>query len=775
MTSGGETPVQSLDYVKILRGVWRRQKRILLGLFVALAAPLLIVVYYTTPPLYVSSATLAVERPPMDLIPQVRDVSNKDMSNNLATKKDTVSTLLIHLRSRSLSAAVADVLPTQSLQELDMNPQYTDYVLLLSNTLKSWLGRPPTILIPKQRAVAELQKARMDFRASGDPAGVFHIEATASGPRAAVDLVSTYIHVLTGRSRVADVEDARKVREFLEAQSEQVKESVVKAEENLMKFQAGKGRVKFAAQNESDVLRLSQLENALAEAQASREVVSARIAKLRQSLNQPRIEERGRSPEKQGKEESAATPDQPGTQPKFISFKLAQERLAGLKAKLVDLRERYTEAHPLIQKTEQEVTYYQALVAQLARDLPTSEKGGEETQKQLAELVSEDSTLQAKVDSASIQLNRLRSNLRTFGEDEIRFRNLQRTVDMNRNLLAILTDKLMAARIREQGDLGLFRIIDPPSFPSDPTRSRTYKLMLAIIALSSGVAFGLALAIELWTLPIDTESDVQRTTGLPVLGSVGIIQAQRNGRNRERSRTPGTSSLPIYLQGSSETVRVNIELYRAIRAAVETERMRSGFRSIMICSAWPAEGKSSAIINLAHAFQEFGRRVLMIDGDLRRPSLHKALAVGNKPGIVDFLVNNATLESVCRRLPSGVTVVPGQVAKQDVGALFASARAKELLKFGAEFFDLVIYDSAPILAVPDNLLLPTQVDRVIIVVKSTSTSTRDFQKVHALLERRNASILGVILNQVERRAIDYYHPRYRKYYTTKDTGAKLEA
>ncbi len=769
--------MQSLDYVKILRGVWSRQKRILLGVFLALAAPLLILAHYTTPPLYVSTSTLSVERSPMELIPQVRDVSN-----NLSDKRDTVSILILYLRSRSLSAAVAEALPNQSLEELDANPQHTDYFLKLSNMVKGWLGRPPTILSQKQHAIAELQKARMDFRPSGDPAGVFRIEATASGPRAAVDLVRTYIQVLTGRSRAADQEDARKVREFLEAQSEQVRQSLAQAEESLVKFQEQKGRIKFAAQNESDIVRLSQLENALAEAQASREVVSGRIAKFRQSLNQPKTEERSRFSEKQAMEESVTSPGQSKTPPQFISFRQAQERLAGSKAKLVELRERYTEAHPLIQRTEQEIAYYQALVAQLARDLPTSQKGNEsgipinleEAHKQLAQLVSEESALNAKIDTVSIQLNRLRSTLRTTGQDEVRFRTLNRTVEMNRNLLAILSDKLMAARIREQGDLGLFRVIDPPSFPNEPTRSRTYKLMLTIIALCSGVAFGLALAIELWTMPIDTESDVQRATGLPVLGSVGIIQTQSNARDRNQSHTRRTSSLPIYLRGSSETVKVNVELYRAIRAAVESERMKRSFHTIMICSAWPAEGKSSVVINLAHAFQEYGRRVLVIDADLRRPSLHHALAVGNKPGIVDFLLNNAAPESVCRPLPSGVTLVPGQVAKQDPGSLLSSARARELLKFGTEFFDLVLYDSAPILAVPDNLLLPAQVDKVIVVVKSTSTSTRDFQKVHKLLEARNASILGVILNQVERGAIDYYHPRYRKYYAPNDGKATVD-
>jgi hypothetical protein len=117
----------------------------------------------------------------MDLIPQVRDLSSRQ-ANSQTNTRHAVSTLLVHLRSRSLSAAVADALPLQSLEELHTNPQYTDYRLMLSNMVKGWFGTSPTILTPRQRAIAEMQEARMDFRPSQDPAGVLYIQATASTP-----------------------------------------------------------------------------------------------------------------------------------------------------------------------------------------------------------------------------------------------------------------------------------------------------------------------------------------------------------------------------------------------------------------------------------------------------------------------------------------------------------------------------------------------------------------------------------------------------------------
>jgi Mrp family chromosome partitioning ATPase len=111
-------------------------------------------------------------------------------------------------------------------------------------------------------------------------------------------------------------------------------------------------------------------------------------------------------------------------------------------------------------------------------------------------------------------------------------------------------------------------------------------------------------------------------------------------------------------------------------------------------------------------------------------------------------------------------MIPGQVAKDDAASLLASARFRELLDVARQQFDLILVDSAPVLAVPDNLLLATIIDRVIIVAKATGTSTRDLRKAQTEIERAGGRILGVVLNQANPRDVPYYHPRYRKYYTS---------
>ncbi len=749
---------QGLDYTAILRGIWRRHKLLVAAVFLGLAIPLLLVVHYSNKtPLYISTGTIDIEAP-FGQNPFFRETSSYD----------NIATTLALLKSRSLSEGVAEALPKESFNELVNNAQYTDYVLILTNMIKRWLGQPPTVLSPQQRAVAELLNARMTFAPVRsefrEAPKIFDIKATASNPRVAMDLVNTYIQLLLNRTRNLNQEDARRAREFLEQQSQQAKGGLAQAEEMMTKFEQQRGRIKLSAESERDLTRYSQTENTLAETQASREVVAARIAKLRQSLDQ------ARSKEAKGREDMAAADARAERLGRFSAFKAAQDNLARLEAKLADMHDRYTEANPILQATQDQVTQARARVAQLARELPTAPSNQAqdplEMAKELVALQTEGATLQAREEALKLQLNRARMNLRSFSKDEVEYSNLRRTVDTNRNLLAALSEKLMGARLREQGEIAAVRIIDSASLPLQPTQARTQKYILMVLALASCLGFGVAFGIEFWHQPIETDSDVQKTTGLPVLGQVGVIDSP-NAHLKSR-RKAYLVPLPIHLPSSTLPAGIHMDLYRAIRATVEAERLKTRFSSILVTSPGPNEGKSTTILNLAHVFQEFGRRVLVVEADLRRPLLHRSLSLSDKPGLVDFLNGAATFEQVCRQTPSGFTVIPGQVARQDAAGLLASSRFKELLDLAAARFDLVLADSAPILAVPDNLLLARAFDRVILVVRASKTSKRELRKAESMLEQANANLLGVILNDANPSDVHYYDHRYRKYYKALD-------
>jgi succinoglycan biosynthesis transport protein ExoP len=756
----------TLDYMAILRGIARRHKRLVAAIFFVLAIPLITLVFFTSRTSYLSAATIVIESSPLDQTPLFKDL----------TRKDNVATYLVLLKSRSFTEAVVEALPKESFEELITESQYTDYMLVLTNLVKGWLGKPLTVLSPQQRAISELRNARMEFLRSPETPDILNIMGTASKPRVAMDLVNTHIQVLLSRTRTSNQEEARRAREFLEQQVQQIKESLTQAEGALTKFQQQRGRVGLGSQTEFDLMKLSQVESALAEAQASREVLTSHITRLRQAIDTG----------------SAMAPPSSVLQEyqnRLNAFKAAQDNLARLEGKLASMRERYTELHPLVQSTQEQVTNEQIRVAQLARELPVAPSVKEspgaqanllspleraDPQRQLATLLAEDATLQEKAETLKDQVDRLRNKLRNLSQDELEFSNLRRTLESNRNLSTLLSDKLMAARIREQGEAGFVRIIDPASFPMQPTQSRTQKRLLMILGLAAGLAFAVAFAIEFWRLPVETESDVLKATGLPVLGSVGVFDGPTAGRKGTQKKTK-RSPLPVLLPNSSDSVVIHMELYRAMRAAIEMERLKAPFRSVLVTSPGPGEGKSTTVLNLAHAFREFGRRVLVVDTDLRRPSIHRALSLSNRPGVVDFLRGTATFEQVCRPLPSGVIVIPAQVAPEDAASLLASSRVMELLALANDRFDLILVDSAPILAVPDNLLLLTVLDRAILVLKATATSKRDLQKALKALDQMLDKILGVILNQANARDVHYYRHRYSKYYPSSDGKGAQES
>jgi capsular exopolysaccharide synthesis family protein len=754
------------DYLRILRGVWRRHRLHMTLIFLAIALPGIAALKYVSTPLYVSTAMINVESSVLDQMPQFTAFA----------RRERTGALLLLLRDRSFLEAVADTLSKDSGEELVANQISRDYLLAATNLVNRWMGNPQTVLSAREQAIRELQDARMDLSTSPLVPGVIVIRASASRPQVAADLISAHIQVLLSRTHTADEEDARRTREYLDRQLQEVKGSLSAAENNLTAFRERKGEIRLGAKTASDMDSLSKLESMLAEAQASREIVLAQAVVLRRSLERehPKQAAIPATTSTAERDDSIAADNLA----RINTYKAAQDRLSKLEDRLTGLRDRYTDEHPLVQSTRREIATQQARIIQLARDLPKDPRPSNpgdtgtaptsrvsDLQQQLNGLETQQVLLDGKIDSLQNQVNRQHrtQNVRNLSRDELEFTNLQRTVEINRNLLTVFTDKLMAARIREQGIVGAVRIITPPSVPKLPTQSGLFKAALLILLMSGGIALGTASGLEYWRQPVETEADVLAATDLPILGAVGEIATTTSVLPRKK-----TQAIPLVNLASSPGKLLHIETYRGIRTAIETARLSASFRSVLVTSPEPHEGKSTTILNLANAFHEYGRRVVIIDADLRRPSLASSLGLHVKVGLVDYLSGSATLEQVIRAVPSGVDLIPGQVCRTDPGSLLAHDRMRELLRALEESYDIVLVDSAPFLAVFDCQILVRLVNRVVLVAKASQTSMRVLRRTQVGIQKCGGEILGVILNQAHQHDIPYYHPRYRRYYRLTD-------
>ena len=185
-------------------------------------------------------------------------------------------------------------------------------------------------------------------------------------------------------------------------------------------------------------------------------------------------------------------------------------------------------------------------------------------------------------------------------------------------------------------------------------------------------------------------------------------------------------------------------------------------RSILVASAIPGEGKSTVAANLACALTAVGKRVLLIDADLRRPSVHRLFQVPIAPGLVDVLSRTHAADSIWHETMAGPVVLPSGRPPDDPQALFESRELDALLSIARDQFDFVLIDSAPVLSVADTTLIAPRVDGVIVVMKYAAVSEAEAGVAFDRLRSARGKVLGCILSQVTE-TVDSFYAYDREY------------
>lgn len=204
------------------------------------------------------------------------------------------------------------------------------------------------------------------------------------------------------------------------------------------------------------------------------------------------------------------------------------------------------------------------------------------------------------------------------------------------------------------------------------------------------------------------------------------------------------------------------ESYRVLRTNIQFTSLDKPIKTILMTSTAPGEGKSTTTANLAIAFAQTGSRVLVIDADLRRPTMHKAFRVTNPLGLTNLLMQSVAVDIAIRDVgvPNLRLVTSGPIPPNPSEVL-GSVRMRELIKELSQAFDYIIIDSPPTLAVADSAILSSIVDGVVLVVAADEVSVDKAHKAKAQLEGVKANILGVVLNGLENDSReDYYYYYY---------------
>jgi capsular exopolysaccharide synthesis family protein len=344
----------------------------------------------------------------------------------------------------------------------------------------------------------------------------------------------------------------------------------------------------------------------------------------------------------------------------------------------------------------------------------------------------------------------LRSTLTGLSDNELRYTTLVREVDSARAMHAMLSEKLSQARIREQGEMKAVQVIDPPGPPTREDVGRRPFFLLAALAGAMVVGAGVPAVLEWRERRVETEEDVQFSTGLPVLAVVPRLQ-----------RTGRAVMTALDQEGASADTFLFAEGFRSLRAAVRLGAGRGSVRTLMISSALPAEGKSMTVANLGFVLAEAGYRVIIADTDFIRPSLTRRLNI--KGSNLSDAVPTGTLENALTAVGDGLWVA-GQTTALDAPARgrLATRGAEELVDTMSRRADIVIFDSSPVLVVQESLFLAAAVDGVVLIAKAGSTRCRDLARTKQILEGTGARVLGTILNYVPVSSLRNQYDTYAK-------------
>jgi len=270
------------------------------------------------------------------------------------------------------------------------------------------------------------------------------------------------------------------------------------------------------------------------------------------------------------------------------------------------------------------------------------------------------------------------------------------------------------------------------------------------LAASLGISMGTALAFFLEYLDTSVKSleDVERFLGVPVLAviakNVGILMHQK---------------------GDSP----DAEAYRILRTNIEFNRKNPDANTLTLISGGPGEGKSTTLFNLAYTCAKGGYSVLVVDADLRRPSQHRLFGVENTVGLSNYLTSNMAFEEVVRTTGvENLSFIPSGQLPRDAVGIMNSQRMTDLIRNTKVRYDLVMFDSPPILGVSDGAVLASEVDLSIMVIEHRRFPRSMLQRVKQAVVNVGGNLLGVVLNKVDSKHDSGYgyYGNYYDYYTT---------
>jgi tyrosine-protein kinase Etk/Wzc len=589
---------------------------------------------------------------------------------------------------------------------------------LLLNDLKGEKGDSFRLkLLPLQNIAVSLKGG---FKATevGNRTNIVRISYSSPDPVLARDLVNTLVQAYLGQNIELKTEEASRTVSFIENQLKGLREELEGAEQDLETYKSSSGMFKLDSEAQELVRNLSETEKLRAEVIFQKKQVEFALDALNSAMRKGKI---------------------------YSPAIMREDPLvAGLAAKLSELEIQkrtlltdYTENHPAVRTIQGQI---------------------DEIQKKIRSTYETNLVnLTKQQGSVTHQLDIYESKLRKLPKAERDLARLTRVSNVNAGIYTFLLQKHEEARIAKATTVSNINIVDSAITPVLPIKPDKPKNLLLGFLVACIIGIGLAFFQEYLDDTIKDVEEAKRAINLPLLAVIPFIPSRaENGEAKKR--------LPLItrLEPKSQVS----EAFRSLRTSLHFSAINRDKKIILITSTFPGEGKSIITANLSNTIAQTGVRVLVVDCDLRRSSLHDKFGVNKVPGLSEVLTGDTTFREVLHDtgIP-GIDVITAGTTPPNPAELLGSEAMRQFLITHREEYDHIFIDAPPVLAVTDAPVLTTMSDIVLLVMEAGRVPVKAAQHMREMLANVQAPIAGFVMNDKTGRGetYGYYGSRYYRY------------
>ena len=576
---------------------------------------------------------------------------------------------------------------------------------------------------------------------------VIEISYRHPSPKKAKEIVDTLMEVYVEEQIRGNQSEPAAAKEFITKELPSIESKVEQAESNISAFRSENDIVDLAEEKKGLVANLGELNQQISTVGSEFQGLQAQALALQNQigldLNQ------------------AVAADQLAASPEVQSI---LEQLNQTESSLAKERQRFNDQHPavvgLTEKKQDLTNQLRGIIANaVGEGIEVSQgliaKGNGLKENQLEKFITlkiDELSLQRQVGSLYETQQEYLKRAKDMPRLEKQERELIRSAEAAGKTYETLLDNLQKVELAASQESGNAQIVEYSSLPENGSSGRTMLLGLGLV-LGAFLANLSVVLLEMQDRSLKSLAEIKKRFAYQTIGITPLEAPEYQGRIITREEPDSFSS----------------EVYRMIQANLKFLTSDKPPKVILITSSVPEEGKSTVTANLAAAISQLGRKVLLIDGDLRRSSQHSLWDVGNNKGLKDVLTSNINLGSVVSQPMPKLTLLTSGLVDSNPLALLDSPAMSDLVGRSRREYDLILIDAPPLPVTADVLTLSKLVDGIVFITRPGVVEQDSAELAQETLETTGQKVLGMIINGVKPNDFDRYsyHGRYAKsYYTT---------